>query len=304
MGRPAWVEMCVLPTVLLVSVGGTVAAVRAGLHEVVAVGATTALAGVGLTVAQWWASRDRAGFVAHFAREAGTDLLHLVVSNGVVNATFKTLAFAALLALAAHTTGVWWPHDWPLLVQLAIAMVAGEAAFYTAHRLAHEVPLLWRVHAVHHSSEQLTVLSSGRNHPLNALVSYAAQTLPALFMGAGPEVLVALSVFTTVHGMFQHVDLGLRFGPLNKVFATSLVHHWHHSAVPTEGNSNYGSNLVLFDLLFGTWRVPEDGERPARLGLDSLSLPRSYLAHLVVPFRWARFQVSSAAPTAPERRQE
>ena len=61
---------------------------------------------------------------------------------------------------------------------------------------------------------------------------------------------------------------------------------------------------MLFDLLLGTWRVPEEVEGPARLGVDTLRLPRSYLAHLLVPFRWARFQASTGLNSEPEARRE
>lgn len=285
MARSGLVQRLVFPGVLLGSVGGAVGAVRLGLPEVPVVCAITVLVALALLVAQ---VRVRPELLEVLRREGPTDLLHMVLSNGLVGSAFRLATLGAFIWLAEHHTGVLWPHYLPLPLELLLALLAGEAAFYTVHRLAHEHEALWRFHAVHHSSEELTVLSSARNHPVNALASTVTQTVPALILGAGPEVLVALSVFTTVHGMLQHADLGLRFGVLNKVFATAEVHHWHHSAVASEGHANYGSNLVIFDLLFGTWRVPEGQPRPPRMGLLDAEIPRGFWAHLRVPFAWER----------------
>lgn len=285
MVRSGLVRRLVFPGVLLGSVGGAVGAVRLGLPEIPVVCAITALVAVGLL---WAQVRVRPELARVLRREGPTDLLHMVFSNGLVGSVFRLATLGAFIWLAEHHTGALWPHQLPLPAQLLLALLAGEAAFYTVHRLAHEHEALWRFHAVHHSSEELTVLSSARNHPVNALASTVTQTVPALVLGAGPEVMVALSVFTTVHGMLQHADLGLHFGLLNKVFATAEVHHWHHSAVASEGHANYGSNLVIFDLLLGTWRVPEGQPRPPRVGLLDAELPRGFWAHLRVPFAWDR----------------
>lgn len=243
--------------------------------------------GVGLLLllAQVLAGRTRPG------RDAiGTDLLHMGLSNAVVTAGFKALFFGALYWLSERIAspfgGALWPADLPLPAQVGLAMLVGELCFTTVHLLAHRVSWMWPWHAVHHSSPVLYVLSAGRSHPVNTLVSYAAKLFPAILLGAHGEVLVLLGLFTTVLGMLQHADLGLRTGWLGWIFATPEVHRIHHSTDPVEGNSNFGGNLVLFDHLFGTFLPPVT--RPAEVGLSDVQVPGGYWKQLAVPLRWRR----------------
>jgi len=80
----------------------------------------------------------------------------------------------------------------------------------------------------------------------------------------------------------------MRFGPLSYVFNTPGLHRWHHSIDPAEGDKNYGENLVLWDLLFGTWFNP-DRRPPAAIGVRE-RMPKDFLGQLAAPFRWRRLQ--------------
>lgn len=260
---------------------------RHGLDDTVAVVLVTGAVALLLLAAQLL-SRERRPALAWF----GTDVLHLLLSNGLA----QGLARAALLglvlrgaaALEALSGGRLWPDALPLAAQVALAMVLGELFFTLAHRAMHELPWLWPVHAVHHSSTQLYVLSAARSHPINAVLSYLAQVFPALLLGAPAEVLVPLSVFTTTLGMLQHCDLDLRTGWLGWVFATPEVHRIHHSARLPEGNTNYGSNLVLWDHLLGTFTPPR--HRPVHVGIADVEVPDGYWRQLATPFRYRRLR--------------
>ncbi len=221
--------------------------------------------------------------------ELGLDLAHMFLSNGLANVIVKALLFGTMagvaVKLAALHEGLVWPHAWPVLVQLLVAMAMGELCFYWAHRLAHEHPLLWRVHAIHHSSAELTVLSAVRNHPLNAVVSFFCQTGPAVMLGVGEETLLLLSVFTTTHGMLQHANIATRTGWLGLIFATVDIHRWHHSVVLVQSSSNYGSNLMLWDHIFGSFQHPASAG-PRAVGMEDIAIPPTYLDHLLAPLRW------------------
>ncbi|RME27139.1 MAG: sterol desaturase family protein, partial [Deltaproteobacteria bacterium] len=254
---------------------------QAGLGPANAVLLVTGLVALGLGLAQFLGRHElpRGGVV-------GTDILHLLLSNGLVHGFLKLTLFGAVLWLTLRlqgTVGDLWPHDLPLPLQVLLAMVLGELAFYTVHRAMHEVPRLWPLHAVHHSSTVLYVLAGARNHPLNVLLSYAAQFFPAMILGAGDEVIVYLSAWTTTVGMLQHSDLGLRTGWLSWVLATPDIHRIHHSTELPEGNSNYGSNLLLWDHIFGTFTPPD--HRPAAVGIAGVDVPPGYVGHLRAPFR-------------------
>ena len=96
-------------------------------------------------------------------------------------------------------------------------------------------------------------------------------------------------------------SLDVRLGPLNRIFSMAEPHRWHHSLVLEEANTNYGSNLIIWDLIFGTFFLPSDREPPARIGIAALpAFPPGYLAQLAVPFRWRSVQREAAATESRE----
>jgi len=217
-----------------------------------------------------------------------TDLLHTVFSMGAATELVKALLFGSIVwasAQLSHLLGMTlWPTYLPLFVQLPLALLIGELMTYTLHRASHEHPLLWRIHALHHSSERLYMLSGGRNHPISTALAYALGTLPLILMGAHAEILVLTAVFTATNGMLQHANIDYVFGPLNWVISTADLHRWHHSEVVHESCSNYGSNLIVWDVLFGTRFLPAD-RRISKVGLGPDSdFPNDFVGHLMSPF--------------------
>jgi len=224
-------------------------------------------------------------------RDVSLDLLHML-STGVATEGWRTVTLGALLALSTWMTGQLgdtpWPRDWPVVAQFAAAMVIGDFGAYWVHRLCHRYDVLWRVHAMHHSSERLYMFSSGRNHPGNAILAYGSQLLPLTLLGAPVEVLALVSVFTAVHGMLQHANIDLRHGLFNHVFATADLHRWHHAANRDDSDHNFASNLILWDWVFGTRYLPADRE-VRHVGLPDLALPDNFLHHLASPFVLQRY---------------
>lgn len=273
------------PALLAGGVGSTLVLKRGGMGEANAVLLVTGLVAAVLLVAQVVAGRARPD-----RAQLGTDILHMALSNGLVGAGVKVAAFAAVYGIAELTAaplgGRLWPGDWSLFSQVVLALVLGELAFTTLHKLAHRRDWMWPWHAIHHSSPVMYVFAAGRNHPVNVIASYLAQVLPPMLLGARGEVLLLLSIFTTIHGMLQHTDLDLRTGWLSWVFATPAIHRIHHSVDMVEGNSNFGSNLVLWDMVFGTFRPPTT--RPEEVGIAESVVPDGYWKQLAAPFRWRR----------------
>ncbi|MEO0604693.1 MAG: sterol desaturase family protein [Myxococcota bacterium] len=219
------------------------------------------------------------------------DLVHLFFSNGLAS----SLARAAFLPLAiwGHTVVtssfgvVPWPTEWPWVFQLALALVIGDLGIYWLHRLAHEWMPLWRLHALHHSSEHMSLLASVRIHPLQIPLNWVTQTGPLVLLGAPPEVLALHALFTAVHGQLQHTNVGQRLGFLSYIFATVEAHRWHHSTDLEEGHTNYGNNVLIWDHLFGTFYLP--GGEPEAVGIGDVSYPRNVFSHLASPWlldRW------------------
>ena len=220
--------------------------------------------------------------------DLGTDVWHNVLSSRACDLG----GFAGIALLAPVGSAVWssigvttWPHGWPLAVQGLLALALVELPWYWCHRLEHEWPVLWRIHAVHHSSQRLTWWNLARSHPVdNAVSAFASMGLLGL-LGVGAEPLALVAAFAAAHGMLQHSNIDCRTGPLDQVLNTPRVHRWHHSRDPEESNANYGPTLTIWDHVFGTRRFDPAGVPPLDVGLHgSAPFPRSFVGQLRAPF--------------------
>ncbi|MEW6267893.1 MAG: sterol desaturase family protein [Thermodesulfobacteriota bacterium] len=234
--------------------------------------------------------------------DVATDLAHVTVS-GVTLAQLVRPALdagAVLLAgwLAAAGIERWptpWPTGWPQVAQLALALVVAELPQYWLHRMQHEHDALWRFHAVHHSAPRLYFLNAARFHPLDLGLLYAVGYVPLIALGCPEDVLALFLLFDGTFGMLQHSNVDARLGPLNRVFSMAEPHRWHHSRELNEANTNYGSNLTIWDVVFGTYYLPHDVAPPVDIGIpDMPRFPAGYLAQLAAPFRWRRVKQQSA----------
>jgi sterol desaturase/sphingolipid hydroxylase (fatty acid hydroxylase superfamily) len=206
------------------------------------------------------------------------------------------LAVPAAGALAARVGAPLWPGAWPWALQLLLALVVAELPKYWLHRLMHERDGLWRFHATHHSVPRLYWLNATRFHPVDIGLDTLVGLAPLALLGCGTEVLALFAVLSAVHGYFQHANLELRLGPLNYFFSMAELHRWHHSQTMAEANHNYGQNVILWDLVFGTFYWPRDREPPEAIGIAALpNFPQTFWAQLASPFRWARIRREAPA---------
>jgi sterol desaturase/sphingolipid hydroxylase (fatty acid hydroxylase superfamily) len=174
-----------------------------------------------------------------------------------------------------------------------IGLVVAEFGLYWAHRWMHEVPVMWRFHAVHHSVKRLWFWNTGRFHFGDTLISVVFGLGTAILVGLPADIIVWVSVITSYVGLLTHCNIEMRFGWLNYLFNTPGLHRWHHSMVPEEGNRNYGENLMLFDQLFGTFSNPE--RRPPReIGIRD-EMPATLRGQIAYPFR-RRAEAPSVVP--------
>lgn len=228
--------------------------------------------------------------------DVGVDLAHVA---SVSVASFATAwAVPQVLAPAAAALGAapLWPAHWPLLAQLPLALVLGELVQYWTHRLGHEWEPLWRLHATHHSAPRLYFLNAARFHPLDIVIDTGAGLIPLVLLGCPPAGIALFALFTSVFGYLQHCNVRVSLGPLNYVFSMAELHRWHHARDLREANTNYGSNLILWDLAFGTFFWPRDRKPPEDIGIPDLpAFPQTYWGQLASPFRWRAIQARSRA---------
>jgi sterol desaturase/sphingolipid hydroxylase (fatty acid hydroxylase superfamily) len=177
----------------------------------------------------------------------------------------------------------------PLAAQGALALLLGDLCVYGWHRACHAVPLLWRFHAVHHSSEELDWLAAHREHPLDGLTTQLAVNLPGIVLGVPLHILAPIAVLRGMWAIFVHSNVRLPLGPLRVVLGAPELHHWHH-ARNVAVTKNFANLAPWVDLLFGTYERPrDDGTERYALGVTmdwpTARGPRGWLAQLARPFR-------------------
>lgn len=213
------------------------------------------------------------------------DIAHTLSSKGTVQGIMifsGAIGLAELIKPMAEIENSLWPVSWPMWAQVSLAVVAAEFGLYWAHRTAHEWPILWRFHAVHHSVKRLWVINTGRFHFLDSVYKILLGMGILFAMGAPLEVVQWVSIITAYIGLLTHCNVEMRFGWLSYIFNTPGVHRFHHSLDLREGDANYGENVVLWDLLFGTYVVSKQ-RPPVDIGIRTY-MPPLFRHQLIWPF--------------------
>ena len=179
----------------------------------------------------------------------------------------------------------------PPSVMPFVGIALFDLTIYWVHRWSHEVPLLWRFHAIHHSTEDLDWVSGFRNHPVDGAI-VAPPFFFLIAAGFDAEFTGALAIIQVIVGLFLHANVRWRLRPLHRLIITPEFHHWHHTNDPKAIHSNYSVFLPAWDLLFGTYFMPKD-RRPETYGVDEY-IPTGMAAQLVHPFRGMAHPVSLA----------
>jgi sterol desaturase/sphingolipid hydroxylase (fatty acid hydroxylase superfamily) len=202
-----------------------------------------------------------------------------------------TLALTGSAAawIAERTDGGLWPADVPVAVQIAIVFLAADLGRYVQHRAMHEVPLLWRFHQLHHSIDVLNVWKTSRNHFVERLFQQLFLLGPVLALGAPAEVVLPFVVANSYLGVFDHSNVDFRLGPLEYVVMGPSAHRLHHSRDLREGNTNFGTSLVVWDWVFGTYTNPvrraREGAASYRVGIADDDMPSGFVAQVIDPFK-------------------
>lgn len=212
------------------------------------------------------------------------DLAHTLSSKGTVQGL---LIFGGIIGLVDYIdtnaqTGI-WPHNWPIIAQVTLAIITAEFGLYWAHRLGHEWPLMWRFHAIHHSVRRLWIINTGRFHFIDSLISIVMGLGILIALGAPMDMIKWLSGITAFIGLLTHCNVEMRFGVLSAIFNTPELHRWHHSKRLREGNKNYGENVMIWDQIFRSyfnenWRRP-----PTNIGITTY-MPPKFKHQLLWPF--------------------
>ncbi len=218
---------------------------------------------------------------------AGVDLFYWLFSTiggKIAAAGAATSAIVLILLRVPHHFSI--VTQQPLWLQWMEAMLVGDFCGYWTHRTLHEIPALWRFHAIHHSSEKLDWLAAGRVHPLETVINRTLVTIPLFVFGFSPAIPAVYGPFLAIYPIFLHANVRWSYGPLRWIVASPAFHRWHHAADAEALDKNYAGLFPFWDCLFNTAYFPR-GEHPKAYGVRESAVPKSVYRQFIYPFRGA-----------------
>lgn len=198
--------------------------------------------------------------------------LGLVFFNSLV---IRLLFPAAAVGVAAFSLEQGWGlfnyYGVPAIVAIIAAVIIMDFIIYLQHVMVHAVPVLWRLHRVHHADPDYDVTTGARFHTLEIILSMLIKFATIVLLGAPVVAVIIFEVVLNAMAMFNHGNVRLPAGLdrlLRMFFVTPDMHRVHHSVEDDEANSNFGFNLSWWDRLMGTYRdQPRAGHEQMKIGI-------------------------------------
>lgn len=241
-------------------------------------------------VALWEVLAPRRRLTVSKAARWAWNLAITLINPLVLHLIFPVLAVG--MAIKTHQTG--WgllnTYHLPYWLAFSLAVFALDFIIYLQHLIFHAVPLLWRLHMVHHADLDIDVTTGLRFHPIEIIISMVIKLSAVALIGPPVAVVVVFEIILNGMAMFNHGNIRLPLALdrlLRLVLVTPDMHRVHHSVYPRETNSNFGFNLSCWDRFFGTYKAqPSAGHDGMTIGLrqfrDARRLTLPWL--LVMPF--------------------
>jgi sterol desaturase/sphingolipid hydroxylase (fatty acid hydroxylase superfamily) len=218
-----------------------------------------------------------------------TNLSLILINTLVLRVAFPLLAVD--LAIRLEISGGGPPGVLPYWAVVSASVILLDCAIYWQHRLVHMIPLLWRMHRVHHADIGFDVTTAVRFHPFEIAVSMAIKLGLIAIFGIPALAVVIFEILLSTGSLFTHANIRLSDTferRLRWLLVTPEMHRIHHSVHSDETNSNFGFHISLWDRIFGSYRdQPRDGQTTMQIGLKQFRehQDQSLWALLVNPFR-------------------
>jgi sterol desaturase/sphingolipid hydroxylase (fatty acid hydroxylase superfamily) len=180
----------------------------------------------------------------------------------------------------------------PSWLTIVFSLLLLDVLIYWQHRLFHRVPILWRLHRVHHADAHVDTSTGLRFHPIEIVLSILIKLAVVIALGMPAIAVVIFEVVLNALALFNHANIRLPSvieKPLRLILMTQVLHRIHHSQVVKETNSNYGFSVIWWDKLFGSYKS-EATNSDAELNIGLIEYPEakqnaSLLQLLIMPFR-------------------
>ena len=201
------------------------------------------------------------------------------------------LAVAMAIKADTHNWGLMNYFQFPEWVDYILSILIFDCLIYWQHVLFHKVPILWRLHRVHHSDVDLDVTSGARFHTIEIILSMYIKLGAIIIFGPPAMAIMLFEIILNGSAMFNHsnVKIPLKLDRFLRLFlVTPDMHRVHHSVHREETDSNYGFNLPWWDYLFRTYTPqPRDGHEEMMIGLHEFrdSREQCFDKLMVQPFK-------------------
>lgn len=229
---------------------------------------------VSIALLELWSPRlERAELVGAFkAKRWFTNLSLVVLSSVVLRIVLPVTALGIAIIAEQKQWGLFHQFDVEPLLAGVIAFVVLDFAVWVEHVASHKIPLLWRIHRMHHADTAFDVTTGLRFHPLEIVLSMLWKMAVVVALGAPVLAVLVFEVVLNATAMFNHSNLRLPLGLdrlVRLVLVTPDMHRVHHSTLSRETDSNYGFNMPVWDRIFGTYLdQPQAGHDAMSIGLS------------------------------------
>ncbi|WP_137152696.1 sterol desaturase family protein [Devosia sp. FKR38] len=220
-----------------------------------------------------------------------TNLAMLVLSSVSLRVLFPAAAVGTALWAESQGYGIFNQISMPPWLAAAISIIVLDFAVWLEHLLSHKIPILWRIHRMHHADTGFDVTTALRFHPLEIVLSMAWKAAIVVALGAPAWAVLIFEVVLNGAAMFNHANIGLptRVDRIIRLLVvTPDMHRIHHSTDRRETDSNYGFSLAIWDRLFATYTdQPAKGQDRIDIGLEDYrdTAPTRLGWSLLLPFR-------------------
>lgn len=200
--------------------------------------------------------------------------LGLVVLNTILlRIVMPMLAVGFAILAQVRGWGLFNVTNEPAWLEFALAVIALDLAIYLQHVAAHKIPVIWRLHQVHHADPDIDLTTGARFHPFEIILSMIYKIAIVMALGAPMWAVVVFEVILNALAMFNHANFALPVkidAIVRRLLVTPDFHRVHHSTIRRETDSNYGFNLSIWDRMFGTYiPQPEKGHDGMEIGLKA-----------------------------------
>lgn len=174
-----------------------------------------------------------------------------------------------------------------LIAQTIGVYLVADLGRYIQHRIHHRVPFLWKFHELHHDVEKMSILKTSRSHIIERILQQIFMFTPVYLIGFHGEAILMFLMINSMWGLYCHSTADLRIGIFEEILMGPGSHRVHHSSCMKLGNTNFGSALVVWDRLFGTYTNPNKLEEKVEVGLGGDHKgPTSIKEQIISPFRF------------------